>query len=208
MKKMWNHCDPPSLRESSFEARIHSALARGGPGRVTVEPENIGVFIKFDGEGVVRILNSDLDTLNAETFDDKVNQTVANLNNAIASYVESRNNGAFWRGVLFCAVALLVYLLIAFFSFRIKDWLIATFDEKILAFLQRHFSALIHADRMQRLKAGMATLVKVLNVLFQLFFLDILITFCLNQFPYTRPWAKATYVYLLTLISNILGGFL
>jgi small-conductance mechanosensitive channel len=195
----------PRLRASSFEARISSALARGGPGRVTVEPESSGVFIKVDGEGVVRILNSDLDTLNAETFDDKVNQTVANLNKAIASYIESRNKGAFWRGVLYCAVALLVYLVIAFISFRIKDWLIATFDEKILKFLQKHFSAFIHADRMQRLKAGMATLVKVLNVLLQLFFLDILVTFCLNQFPYTRPWAKATYVYLLKLVSNILG---
>lgn len=100
----------PQERARRAEEGIRDALARGGPGKVTVQQEPQGRVILVDGVLTMILVPQDADPLRGETLDQATRATVAALNRAIAETGEARDRGRILRAVAWSLGATVVYV--------------------------------------------------------------------------------------------------
>ena len=185
---------------------IDELLDRGGSGHVSVQHEPQGNAILIDGALALILTPGDADALRGQTLAQTTLYAVANLEQVIGETREARSRGQLFRAVTRSGVATAIALLLFVLVWRIRRWL-----------LTRLASALEH--RTKSAKAAEAQLLPSLLGLSRWLaraassFVLVLLAYqwaayTFNQFPYTRPWSKELYGFLLGIIGNIGGGIL
>lgn len=102
----------PQERARRAEESIQDALARGGPGEVTVQQEPQGRVVLVDGMLTMILVPQDADPLRGETLDQATRATVAALKRAIAETGEARDRGRILRAVAWSVGATLLFVVL------------------------------------------------------------------------------------------------
>jgi len=198
----------PADRAERAKQEIERVLAKGGNGKVTVEPTANGRVVLIDGEYVFILFNQDADLLNRESIEQAAEKAVQVLTRVVAETREARDLSAMLRSGGLASLATLILLLLVWCLHRLREW----GAERILPLAQEKSSQLRLGG--EAIVGGELVLNVVRKLLAFFYWLVILLLlyewlgFVLAQFPYTRPWGERLMQYLLKVAGSIAGGML
>jgi small-conductance mechanosensitive channel len=198
----------PMERARRSARNIDSALDQGGPGQVKVQATEQGQLIFIDDEMVIILHPGDVDPLSGDTLQSLAERTVEALTLSIQETREARDTRSLGMGVAYVAaatgVAVALYL--------------------VLAWVRRHTLEGLHRwlhDYSHRLGAGASTVLRAGRIRRVVEVLDALLrwgaalilaytwlSFCLQRFPYTRPWGEELHRYLIDVALELGRGIL
>jgi small-conductance mechanosensitive channel len=185
---------------------IDELLDRGGSGHVSVQHEPQGNAILIDGALALILTPADADALRGETLAQTTLHAVANLELVIGETREARSRGQLFRAATRSGVATAIALLVLVLVWRIRRWLVLRVARAL-----EHRTKSVPAAEAQILHSllGLSRWLVRAGSSFVLILLAYQwAAYTFNQFPYTRPWSKELYGFLLGIVRNIGGGIL
>ena len=187
----------PTDRAVQAASRIRDALAKDGPGAVKMVTTREGLHVTIDGVYVFRILESDLDAEDGQTFDEAkivVGQRLAEAIEAARSAMRGRE--------LFRALVLTVAVTVAF---CVAVWLLI----RGRAWLRLRLDSYL-ARRLSSWEQERVTVTRVIRAFGHFVFLAIVTVIaeeCLRLvfrlFPYTRPWSEQLTGYIAVIAGQV-----
>jgi small-conductance mechanosensitive channel len=210
---------PAEERALRANNALRRMLAAGGPGVVTAQPIPQGYSIMLDGMLAFMMSPEDADSLNQETPDQAVKNTVTLLELVVRETREARNLSLLLRATGFVLAATVALVLLIWLLNRVRNWLTLRLTSLAHTHAERLTvggESLMNRERLLQLVQRGVTLVYWVLVLFIIY--DWL-GFSLGRFPYTRPWGERLTQYLLDLavsfgsaiartVPNLLVAFL
>ena len=198
----------PADRARRAEDGIREALARGGPGVVTVQQEPQGRVVLIDGVLTMIITPQDTDPLRGETLDQATRKAVTALTRVIAETSEARDRGRILRAVAWSLGATVAYVLLcwavlwvrAVLNHHTSQWVDAAGRRVALA-----RSRLWQPARMRRivqLALRLLSWIVLAALTYQW------LVFVLKRFPFTRPAGEQLGAFVLQIGERIGGGVL
>lgn len=194
----------PAQRAASIPARIDAALARGGPGLVTVRAIDQGHVLQIDDQGIMALLPADIDPTE---FPDPAIAAAAAADRLRAAINAARQPlrslpDACLRALGWTLIATLSLLLIRRWSLRFVRRAVVPAWLRLERKLPNHSRGLIGALGV-RLVVMLASLVGWACSLAVLY---LWLGAVLRLFAYTRPWGERLLGSVLTVASDILTG--
>ncbi|HQR45809.1 MAG TPA: mechanosensitive ion channel, partial [Thermoanaerobaculia bacterium] len=194
----------PRERVVAAGARLHDALARGGPGEVSVRELGEGQMLDVDGAGVLLLTPEDADTLSGETFEGTVKRAEARLRTAVSESRESRDAERLLRGGLAALAATLVAWLLlraaALLRRKASFHLDRALRSRLEALQQRAPGAVPHEPLLGLARGALRIVFLLLGALIVVAWLD----FSLTRLPFTRPFGERFNEVLLGAVTT--GG--
>ncbi|MBB4843387.1 small-conductance mechanosensitive channel [Paucibacter oligotrophus] len=187
---------------------MNEVLARVGEGVVTVRKEAQGRVLMVDGEMVFILAPDDVDLDHHETLDAATAAAKHQIEQLIAETRESREGKRLWHAALAVLLATLAFaglVVLLLRGRRLASIRLAALMSKTGASLQIAGAQLLQRDKL-------LTATRLAVRLFSWVILALLsyqwLSFCLSQFPYTRPWGEQLSGYLIEVAKRIGGGIL
>lgn len=194
----------PVQRAAATPARIDAALARGGPGLVTIRVIDHGRVLQIDDQGVLALLPADVDPtefsdegLAADAAAERLRQAIAAARQPLRSLPD-----ALMRAVGWTLIATLALLLIRRWSVRFVRRAVVPAWLRLERTLPNHSRGLIGALGV-RVVVMLAALVGWACSLAVLY---VWLGAVLRLFAYTRPWGERLLNSVLAVASNIAVG--
>ncbi len=197
---------PPQKRLEATLDRFKLAMAGGGPGVVTTTETNVGVLVNLDGRLLFTVTAGDVDPFRQVPLEVLVENTRADLEQALAAYHEQRSVNALVSGLLKAILATVIMVRALQYLRRFVRWSTRKLEE-------------FAARRMERVKAAQHTIatqlaalirlvVRVAGVLLALLLVYSWLVFVLDRFPYTSPWGDQLGSYLGNTVLTIVVAIL
>ena len=175
--------------------------------RVTgpVESRSIdgGSLITVGSRVVMGLALPDIDELSGETLPAVTAQTVARLQQALQEAADARVPGVLLRGAGLAAAGLALGLFLLWAIGKSRRFFARKLDSIAEQTLSKTGIADLVALRASRLLDFQRAFVTMVTVGLQLVVLYSLVTFDLQQFPYTRPWGETLSGFLLATIGTL-----
>jgi small-conductance mechanosensitive channel len=176
----------PAQREQANEARLDQYLEEEYSGVITTEQRAEGIMILIDGKNAFMLIPDDVDPFAGLTLEEYVEEVVKLLNVALTNAKEQRSTPYLLRATGLSLLATFVFGLLIwgvnFLQHRVRPHILQlenTFHQKMR---QRRFFILVHLGSMS---------FWLIRVVFWVLLLGLALkwlSFCLQQFPYTRYW--------------------
>ncbi len=189
---------PPAARAAQSAGRIRQALAKGGPGTVTLVQTAEELIVTVDGVYVFRILGGDLDVEDGQTFAEARAVVGPRLTEAITAARQAKRGRELLRESGLALAGTGSFALILWVLVRGRAWLrrrIATRLDRWLGHLRREELAPI--VRLVR-AVGSVLFVALVAVLIEEW-----LRFVFGLFPYTRPWAERLTGYIGGIVTQV-----
>lgn len=198
----------PADRARRAQLVMNEMLARVGAGVVTVRKEPQGRVLMVDGEMVFLLTPDDVDLDQHETLDVAAAAAKHQIEQLIAETRESRDGSRLWHAAIAVLVATLIFASLVALVLRGRNLAgarLAALMSKTTASLEIAGTQLLQRDKLLSLTRLAVRLVSwVILALLSYQWLS----FCLSQFPYTRPWGEQLSGYLIEVAQRIGGGIL
>ena len=198
----------PMERARRSARNIDTALDQGGPGQVRAQATEQGQLIFIDDEMVIILHPGDVDPLSGDTLQALAERTVSALTLSIQETREARDTRSLGVGLAYVAgatgVAMALYVVLA--------WLRRHTLEGLYRLLHQ-YSHRLGAGASEVLRVGrIRRVVEVLDAVLRwgaaLILAYTWLSFCLQRFPYTRPWGEELHRYLIDVVLNLGRGIL
>ena len=173
----------PAQRAAAAGQRIRENVARGGPGVVGMTQSPEGLTVNIDGLLAFRILESDLDADDGQTFDQARTVVSERLTEAINAYQQAGRGKVLLRGFGLSAAATLVVGLVIGFLLRVRLWIRRRIDAHLAQRLHLGLNERAGIMRMTRAFGQIVTVVLVAVLV------EEWLRYVFALFPYTKPWA-------------------
>lgn len=195
----------PAERASAAQERLRDIILshRRGVGQAKVEmrPSDEGWLYLVDGRMVFALTTADVDTLGDETVAGVIQQTRANLTDAVNASLQQRSPARLLRSILFSVLATLALFLLFGVLKRAGKWINKRLSGEMERRTERlHLPPSAHAGQLAHM---VRVVVRALGIVLGLVFIDVWLTFVLKQFPYTYPWGDQIDDYLFAALSSI-----
>jgi small-conductance mechanosensitive channel len=178
---------PPALRASRAEDRIREQLISNKTPVVSVESNPLGAIFKLDGVMVFALTQQDADALSQQNLQQAVADARKRLENVIAESSAGRSVERLMHSIGYSAVATAILIGLLWLFGRVRR----AIGRKLAALTENKRLALNGVELVPRLSL-LGFLLK-LNRLVYFVIAALLVyewlSFCMAQFPYTRPWA-------------------
>jgi small-conductance mechanosensitive channel len=180
---------------------INEHLKNPGKFLVTTADNPAGTIVKIDDEAVFIVTNDDVDKSKGQTSQDLVKSSVSTLNQVILENRQSNDVEFMTSALIKTTIAVIAFLSLLWLSRRTKD----AFTNWLLKFAHAQNISIGGAE--EHLRSSIAWLVK--HLVMALYWLLILlltyelISFVLEQFPYSRAWGEQLDGYLLSVAAQI-----
>lgn len=187
----------PAERAKRAELRIVELLGRGGPAVVTVKPEPQGNIVLVDGVLALGLVPDDADKLNGEPLEEATRETVVALRRVIAETKEARNRSQQLRALTRAGVATIGFVLAVALVLLLRKrafHLLAALLERRTKNVQVAGAPVLGSQWLLTISRW---LVRILTWLVLAPLTFEWVSFVLNQFPFTRPWAERIDDFLL-----------
>jgi small-conductance mechanosensitive channel len=166
-----------------------------------------GVSLVFVGSRLVLGLGApDIDELAGETLEGVTALTVSRLQQAFAEATEAHTPAELFRASIFAAIGLIIGGLVLWVIGRARRGVAAKLVAVSESTMAKTGLADLDSLRSSRLLDFQRGLVTAITVGLQLLVLYGIVSFVLEQFPYTRPWGESLSGFLLTTLENLALG--
>lgn len=193
----------PTERAGGAKFRLHNQLERDTPGKVSAHTIEQGVTIDVDGVTMFAITPADIDEPAGATLQTTTENAVYMLQLAIDEFHEREDGGRILRAVGLALLTTAIYVLVLNTLVRVRLRAVARLSRAISSKVaHRPFGGLL-AFNTTRLLVLVRLLVNTLCWLLALLGLNLLLTFVLELFPYTRPWGEEMNGFLRRLLLSI-----
>lgn len=177
-------------RARRTERMLSDLVARGGPGRVTVQHEPLGSVFLIDGTFAMVLTEGDADAVRRETLPAITVAAERSLAQAISETREARDRGRLLRAVGKSALAT--------FAFVVACWLVWRLRGRVAVRAARLLAVRTAGVRvagaplvtLPRVRALIHWAFGVVSWLLLVLFSYEWLVFVLTQFPYTRAWGE------------------
>ena len=176
----------PADRERANEARLDRFLEEEYVGVITTDPRAEGIMILIDGKNALMMIPDDVDPFTGQTLEEYVEEVVTLLDVALKNAKEQHSTTYLLRATGLSFLASFIYGLLIWgvhvLQRRVRPHILRlehTFNKKMR---HRRFLMLIHLGSIS---------FWLMRVVFWVLFLGLALkwlSFCLQQFPYTRHW--------------------
>ncbi|HZM95584.1 MAG TPA: mechanosensitive ion channel domain-containing protein [Vicinamibacterales bacterium] len=166
-----------------------------------------GVSLIFVGSRLVTGLGTpDIDELAGETLEGVTALTVSRLQQAFAEATEAHTPAELFRASIFAAIGLIIGGLVLWVIGRARRGVAAKLVAVSESTMTKTGLADLDSLRSSRLLDFQRGLVTAITVGLQLVVLYGIVSFVLEQFPYTRPWGESLSGFLVTTLENLALG--
>ena len=162
-----------------------------------------GSLISVGSKVVFGLSLLDVDELSGETLPVVTTQAVTRLQQALREAADARVPGVLIRGAGLAAAGLSFGVLLLFAIGKSRRFVARKLDsiaEQTLSKTGIADLAALHGSRLLEFQRAFVTMV---TIVLQLVVLYSLITFVLQQFPYTRPWGESLSGFLLRTVETL-----
>ena len=193
----------PVERAAGAVRILDDLVAEGITGPVESRPIEGGTLISVGSRVVGGLALLDVDELSGETLPAVTTQAVARLQQALQEAADARAPGVLLRGVGFAVAGLAFGVLLLWAIGKSRQFVARKLDSIAEQTLSKTGIADLAALRGSRLLDFQRAFVTMVTVGLQLVVLYSLITFDLQQFPYTRPWGESLSGFLLRTVETL-----
>ncbi len=196
----------PADRERAHESRIDRYLSTDYEGVITTERRSEGIMLLMDGKNLFMLLPEDVDPFTNLTLEDYVEEVVAALKIALQAAKEQHSTPYLLQATGLTLLATLVYGLLI--------WGVNALQRRV----QPHIRQLERTFNKNMRTRKLFMLVHLGSIIFWLMrvvFWGLLallafkwVSFCLQQFPYTRPWGDQLDENLLAFLKEAVRSIL
>jgi small-conductance mechanosensitive channel len=166
-----------------------------------------GVSLIFVGSRLVLGLGApDIDELAGETLEGVTALTVSRLQQAFAEAAEAHTPAELFRASIFAAIGLIIGGLVLWVIGRARRGVAAKLVAVSESTMAKTGLADLDSLRSSRLLDFQRGFVTAISVGLQLLVLYGIVSFVLEQFPYTRPWGESLSGFLVTTLENLALG--
>ncbi|WP_231512127.1 mechanosensitive ion channel family protein [Paucibacter sp. KBW04] len=198
----------PSDRARRAQLVMNEILARVERGVVTVRVEAPNRVLMVDGQMAFILTPDDVDLDQRQTLDQAAAAAKQQIERLVAETRESRDGARLWHAAVAVVLATLVFGVAIALLLRGRDVVSA----RLAALISKTTAGLVLAGIQLLQRDKLLTLTHVLVRLSSWTILALLsyqwLSFCLSQFPYTRPWGEQLSAYLIQVVWRIGGGVL
>lgn len=192
-------------RRIGISCRIKVAMEKSSDDHVLIRPTSEGGrIIELNGVAVFQLRPGDLDPVLGQSMDEAVTSATENLKIAVREAREQGNSKVVLKGIGFTLLASAFFYLACRFIYwgqrsairRLKNWL-DRWDEKLAVAIhpQQVSNALFFTVDLSKW-----TLIVTAGYEWA--------TFCLSQFPYSRPWGEKLHSFLIETLQGILSAII
>lgn len=192
----------PAMRARATEANLARIVDRPGYARSTAQSVPQGVVILLDGQLVTLLTPADRDALHNQSLAQLQRQTLARIDDAVASAEQARMPQRILQGlawVLLATVAAFAFLWLLRFVLR-------RLRHRVDAWVQVRLGQL-KSESARQLLHGLITsgrsMARVLAWLVVALTFEEWLRFGFGRFPYTQPWAEAMTGWIGTRLSTL-----
>jgi len=192
-------------RRIGISSRIKVAMEKSSDDHVLIRPTSEGGrIIELNGLAVFQLRPGDLDPLLGQSMDEAVTSATENLKIAVREAREQGNSQVVLKGMGFTVLASALFYLVCRFIYwgersiicRLQSWL-NRWDEKL--------AVAIHPQQISNALFFSVNLAKWTLVVAAGYEWA---TFCLSQFPYSRPWGEKLHSFLIETLEGILSAII
>ena len=176
----------PADREQANEERLDQYLEEDYAGVITTDRRAEGIMILIDGNNALMLIPDDVDPFTGQTLEEYVEEVVTLLDIALKNVKEQRSTFYLLRATGLSLLATFIYGFLIwgvnFLQHRVRPHILRlehTFNQKAR---QRRFFILGHLGSISLWLIRVVFWVLLLGLAFKW------LSFCLQQFPYTRYW--------------------
>ena len=192
----------PAQREQANEERLDQYLEQDYSGVITTDQRAEGIMILIDGKNAFMLIPDDVDPFTGQTLEEYVEEVVTLLNVALKNAKEQRSTPYLLKATGLSLLATFVYGLLI--------WIVNSLQRRVLPHILRLEDSLNKKMRnrgfFMLVHIGTMSIWFMRVVLWGLFAILALkwLSFCLQQFPYTRHWGDQLNENFLTFLGDAL----
>jgi len=198
----------PADRARRAQLVMNEMLARLDVGVVTVQKDAQNRVLMVDGEMVFILTPDDVDLARHQTLDAAANSAKRQIEQLIEDTRESRDGTRFWHAAIAVLVATLVFACLVALVLRGRD----VVGVRLAELISKTAAGLVIAGTQLLQRDKLLVLVRLTVRLSSWTILALLsyqwLSFCLSQFPYTRPWGEQLSGYLIEVAQGMAGAIL
>ena len=191
----------PADRVKAIEERFSENAKAGKINAVSSQKSTEGIVIMMDGELLMLFSNNDLDPFFKDTIDSSVKVVVGRLEKVLELMRKQKDPKTNLIGGGLALLGLLIYAAVILVLRRIQRWVkpkIDAMEEKLDIRLKElgvsSYSIHLHV---------FGLINRLICWAIVIFCTYTLVTFALNQFPYTEPWGKKLGGYIIDIIEGL-----
>jgi len=191
----------PRERAAYAEERIAKLIAEFPTGEISTRPSSEGIAITIGGERAFMLTPGDVDVIESQTLDQAAQDCVKALQEVVADEQKQREWPFLIESILFSVVATVIFAFVGWLLWRVERWLMPRVNLMVRQLGDRLLrGGYVVLSRMSLLVRSLLRLVIWVVVLIAAY---LWITFCLDRFPYTRPWGESLGRFLMTTFSGL-----
>jgi small-conductance mechanosensitive channel len=198
----------PEERVVRAQRRITQQLSGNGPHKVSVVDMPPGKLIQIDGAGSFYIAPDDIDPYQQETLDSISAQALNHINLVIKETQEGRSLEGMLRASAYTGLASLVFVSLLWLLLKARRFVIAQTLSFAREKLDEHQLVQAKLIRRDHIQSGLRKLLQWFSWLIIFLMTYEWLSFCLSQFPFTRPLGEQLNTYLVGIIASISGAML
>jgi len=187
---------------------VDQALAKGGAGRVSSKVSPQGNLVFVDDSMVIILTPQDVDPLSQDTLEVLTARAVQALQLSVKETQESRDTHRLLVALGMVGAATLLAVCVLWILGRVRSRVLPAvirLIERQAAKLGAGAAEILRRDRLVLLVAWSD---RALRAALGLLLGYAWLSFCLLQFPYTRPWGEGLHHYLTAVAMNLAKGML
>jgi small-conductance mechanosensitive channel len=179
----------PKDRASLVTARIGQQIERGVLGPVTKREDKMGALILNNGEIAFTITYDDLDLLSGQTMSQESEDAAQTLSLVLQEARESHSMPIMLKAIGHMSLATAIFAAFVWAIWRLYGWLLNRLKIVLLPrFKQFAIGGSVYLTNI--VTAALRFFIKLAAWVAVLFAANLWLTYCLNLFPYTRPWGE------------------
>jgi small-conductance mechanosensitive channel len=198
----------PEERVLRAQRRINQQLSVQGQHKVSAIDMPPGKLIQINGAGSFYIAPDDIDPFQQETLESITAQALSRINLVLKETQEGRSLEGMLRASAYAALATIAFITLLWLLFKIRRDVIA----KTLSFardkLDEHQLIQAKLIRREHIQTGLRKLLQWFSWLIIFLMTYEWLSFCLSQFPFTRPLGEQLNSYLIGVATSITGSAL
>lgn len=198
----------PEERVLRAQRRINQQLSAQGQHKVSVVDMPPGKLIQINGAGSFYIAPDDIDPFQQETLESITAQALSRINLVLKETQEGRSLEGMLRASGYAALATMAFITLLWLLFKIRRNVIAKTLSLARDKLDEHQLIQAKLIRREHIQTGLRKLLQWFSWLIIFLMTYEWLSFCLSQFPYTRPLGEQLNTYLLGVVTSISGAAL
>ena len=191
----------PDDRIKMVEERFSENVKAGKIDTVSSQPSTEGTVIMMDGELLMLFSNNDLDPFSKETLDSSVKVAVGRIEKVLELIRKQKDPKTNLIGAGLTLAGLLIYVFLIILLRRIQRWIKPKIDVMEENLDKRLKEIGISSYSIHLHVFGLIN--RLIYWAIVIFCTYTLVTFALQQFPYTEPWGRKLGSYIIDIIAGL-----